>query len=67
MPLICDERDEALPFRHTLPQRADPRAVPHAFYAGALGYEPSELRRRVVSFYEEARSEKAAVNARAGQ
>ena len=56
--LICDAEDVALPCRHT--QRIYDAAqgpkqmwvVPGAFHTAALGYQPSEFRRRVYSFYE---------------
>jgi uncharacterized protein len=64
--LICDEQDEALPCRHTERIYAAARgpkqmwAVPGAFHTAALGYQPAEFRRRVLSFYEENGKESAA-------
>jgi uncharacterized protein len=55
--LICDEKDEALPCRHT--QRIYAAAigpkqfweVPGAFHTAALGFQPAEFQRRVLDFY----------------
>jgi hypothetical protein len=55
--LICDEKDEALPCRHT--QRIYAAAlgpkqfweVPGAFHTAALGFQPAEFQRRVLNFY----------------
>ena len=55
--LICDEKDEALPCRHT--QRIYAAAigpkqfweVPGAFHTAALGFQPVEFQRRVLDFY----------------
>jgi len=55
--LICDEKDEALPCRHT--QRIYAAAigpkqlweVPGAFHTAALGFQPAEFQRRVLAFY----------------
>jgi alpha-beta hydrolase superfamily lysophospholipase len=55
--LICDEKDEALPCRHT--QRIYSAAigpkqfweVPGAFHTAALGFQPAEFQRRVLEFY----------------
>src|SRR5271169_5100775 len=55
--LICDEKDEALPCRHT--QRIYTAArgpkqlweVPGAFHTAALGFQPAEFQRRVLDFF----------------
>jgi uncharacterized protein len=55
--LICDEKDEALPCRHT--QRIYDAArgpkqlweVPGAFHTAALGFQPVEFPRRVLQFF----------------
>jgi uncharacterized protein len=55
--LICDEKDEALPCRHT--QRIYAAAigpkqiwqVPGAFHTAALGFQPAEFERRVLEFF----------------
>ena len=55
--LICDERDEALPCRHT--QRIYAAAigpkqfweVPGAFHTAGLGFQPAEFQRRVLEFF----------------
>jgi uncharacterized protein len=55
--LICDEKDEALPCRHT--QRIYAAAigpkqfweVPGAFHTAALGFQPAEFQRRVLTFF----------------
>jgi alpha-beta hydrolase superfamily lysophospholipase len=55
--LICDEKDEALPCRHT--QRIYAAAigpkqfweVPGAFHTAALGFQPAEFERRVLDFF----------------
>jgi alpha-beta hydrolase superfamily lysophospholipase len=55
--LICDEKDEALPCRHTQMIYAAARgpkqfwSVPGAFHTAALGYQPEEFMRRVLSFF----------------
>jgi len=55
--LICDEKDEALPCRHTQRIYAAARGpkqlweVPGAFHTGALGSQPAEFRRRVLEFF----------------
>ena len=55
--LICDERDEALPCRHSEMIYAAARGpkqlwvVPRAFHTAALGFQPEEFRRRVLSFF----------------
>ena len=56
--LICDAADVALPCRHTkriFDAARGPKQmwiVPGAFHTAALGYEPAEFRRRVLSFYD---------------
>jgi alpha-beta hydrolase superfamily lysophospholipase len=55
--LICDEKDEALPCRHTkmiYDAAIGPKqmwVVPGAFHTAALGYQPAEFRRRVLDFF----------------
>jgi hypothetical protein len=55
--LICDERDEALPCRHSEMIYAAARGpkdlwrVPHAFHTAALGFQPEEFKRRVLAFF----------------
>jgi fermentation-respiration switch protein FrsA (DUF1100 family) len=55
--LICDEMDEALPCRHSEMIYAAARGpkqlwvVPRAFHTAALGFQPEEFRRRVLSFF----------------
>jgi alpha-beta hydrolase superfamily lysophospholipase len=55
--LICDEKDEALPCRHTERIYAAARGpkqiweVPGAFHTAALGFQPAEFQRRVLDFY----------------
>jgi uncharacterized protein len=55
--LICDEKDEALPCRHTeriYAAASGPKqmwVVPGAFHTAAYGFEPVEFRRRVLAFY----------------
>ncbi|HZS72636.1 MAG TPA: alpha/beta fold hydrolase [Candidatus Acidoferrum sp.] len=55
--LICDERDEALPCRHTRAIFDAARGskqlwvVPGAYHTAAIGFEPVEFRRRVLAFY----------------
>lgn len=55
--LICDEKDVALPCRHTERIYAAARgpkqlwAVPGAFHTAALGFQPVEFRRRVLAFF----------------
>ena len=55
--LICDEKDEALPCRHTQRIYAAARGpkqicvVPGAFHTAALGFQPAEFQRRVLSFF----------------
>jgi len=54
--LICDEKDVALPCRHTERIYAAARGlkqlwvVPGAFHTAALGFQPAEFRRRVLAF-----------------
>ena len=62
--LICDEKDEALPCRHT--QRIYAAAcgpkqfwrVPGAFHTAALGFQPAEFPRRVLEFFANVRQSK---------
>jgi len=55
--LICDERDVALPCRHSERIYAAARGpkelwvVPGAYHSAALGFQPGEFRRRVLSFF----------------
>ena len=55
--LICDERDVALPCRHSEMIYAAARGpkqlwvVPGAFHTAAYGFAPEEFRRRVLSFF----------------
>ena len=55
--LICDEKDVALPCRHTQSIYAAARGpkqlwvVPGAFHTAALGFQPAEFRRRVLAFF----------------
>src|SRR5216683_708193 len=55
--LICDEKDEALPCRHSEMIYAAARGpkqlwvVPGAFHTAAYGFAPQEFRRRVLSFF----------------
>jgi uncharacterized protein len=55
--LICDEKDEALPCRHTqmiYDAARGPKqlwVVPGAYHTAALGFHPEEFRRRVLSFF----------------
>src|SRR6266478_153433 len=55
--LICDEMDVALPCRHSQMIYAAARGpkqlwiVPRAFHTAALGCQPEEFRRRVLSFF----------------
>ena len=56
--LICDEKDEALPCRHTqmiYDAARGPRqlwVVPGAYHTAALGFHPEEFKRRVLSFFD---------------
>jgi uncharacterized protein len=60
--LICDEKDVALPCRHSERIYAAARGpkqlwiVPGAFHTAALGFQPVEFRRRVLSFFAAAAS-----------
>lgn len=55
--LICDEKDEALPCRHSrmiyIAARGpkDLWMVPGAFHTAALGFQPEEFKRRVLTFF----------------
>ncbi len=55
--LICDEKDVALPCRHSEMIYAAARGpkqiwvVPGVFHAAALRYQPEEFRRRVLAFF----------------
>jgi alpha-beta hydrolase superfamily lysophospholipase len=55
--LICDEKDEALPCRHTQRIYAAARGpkqlweVPGAFHTAALGFQPAEFQRRILEFF----------------
>src|SRR5215471_5798425 len=55
--LICDEKDEALPCRHTQMIYEAARGpkqlwvVPGAFHTAALGFQPEEFKRRALSFF----------------
>jgi alpha-beta hydrolase superfamily lysophospholipase len=55
--LICDEKDEALPCRHTRRIYAAARGpkqiweVPGAFHTAAIGFQPAEFQRRVLEFF----------------
>ncbi len=55
--LICDEKDDALPCRHSEMIYAAARGpkqlwvVPRAFHTAAYGFAPEEFRRRVLSFF----------------
>jgi hypothetical protein len=57
--LICDEKDVALPCRHSEMIYAAARGpkqlwvVPDAFHTAAYGFAPQEFRRRVLSFFAE--------------
>ncbi len=63
--LICDEKDEALPCRHT--QRIYAAAigpkqfweVPGAFHTAAIGFQPAEFQRRVLEFFANVAQSKA--------
>jgi alpha-beta hydrolase superfamily lysophospholipase len=60
--LICDEKDVALPCRHSQMIYAAARGpkqlwvVPGAFHTAALGFQPEEFRRRVLAFFATAAS-----------
>ena len=68
--LICDEKDEALPCRHTQAIFAAARGpkqlwvVPGAYHTAALGFQPAEFRRRVLGFYAEETAASVAEHAR---
>jgi uncharacterized protein len=55
--LICDEKDQALPCRHTRQIYAaavGPKQfweVPGAFHTAGLGFQPAEFERRVLDFF----------------
>lgn len=55
--LICDEKDEALPCRHTRMIYSAARGpkqlwvVPGAYHTAALGFHPEEFQQRVLSFF----------------
>jgi alpha-beta hydrolase superfamily lysophospholipase len=55
--LICDEKDEALPCRHTRMIYAAARGpkllwvVPGAYHTAALGFYPEQFQRRVLAFF----------------
>ena len=55
--LICDEKDQALPCRHTqmiYDAARGPKQlwiVPGAFHTAAYGFAPQEFRRRVLAFF----------------
>src|SRR5216684_4309713 len=57
--LICDEKDDALPCRHSQMIYAAARGpkqlwvVPGAFHTAAYGFQPVEFRRRVLTFFAE--------------
>jgi uncharacterized protein len=59
--LICDEKDVALPCRHTKMifnaaiGRKEMWIVPGAYHTAALGYEPAEFQRRVLAFFDSVR------------
>ena len=56
--IICDEKDQALPCRHSemiYKVARGPKGfwrVPNAFHTAAIGYEPEEFRKRVLEFFE---------------
>ncbi len=68
--LICDAEDVALPCRHTERIYAAARGpkqlwvVPGAFHTAALGFQPDEFRRRVLSFFAEYSENSPPENAR---
>ncbi len=59
--LICDGNDVALPCRHTKMifdaaiGRKEMWIVPEAYHTAALGFQPAEFRRRVLTFFDSAR------------
>ncbi|MGB4785881.1 MAG: hypothetical protein WAQ77_14280, partial [Candidatus Acidiferrum sp.] len=63
--LICDEKDVALPCRHSEMIYAGARGprqlwvVPGAFHTAALGFQPVEFRRRVLAFFGEVTAKSA--------
>jgi alpha-beta hydrolase superfamily lysophospholipase len=63
--LICDEKDDALPCRHSEMIYAAARGpkqlwvVPRAFHTAAYGFAPEEFRRRVLSFFADAAANSA--------
>lgn len=63
--LICDEKDVALPCRHSEMIYAAARGprqlwvVPGAFHTAALGFQPVEFRRRVLAFFGEVAAKSA--------
>jgi uncharacterized protein len=67
--LICDEKDEALPCRHTEKIYAAARGpkqlwvVPRAYHTAAYGFEPQEFRRRVLTFFSTYASTKTEIRA----
>jgi len=69
--LICDEKDEALPCRHTqmiYDAARGPKqlwVVPGAYHTAALGFYPEEFQRRVLSFFGTYAKVPASPNARA--
>lgn len=62
--LICDANDVALPCRHTQRIYAAARGpkqiwiVPGAFHTAALGFQPAEFQRRVLTFFDSLRTTK---------
>jgi len=68
--LICDAEDVALPCRHSERIYAAARGpkqlwvVPGAFHTAALGFQPDEFRRRVLSFFAEYSENSPPENAR---
>jgi alpha-beta hydrolase superfamily lysophospholipase len=60
--IICDEEDHALPCRHSemiFRAALGPKEfwrVPRAYHTAALGYEPSEFRKRVLGFFDRLRT-----------
>ena len=59
--LICDANDVALPCRHTKMifdaaiGRKEMWIVPDAYHTAALGFQPAEFRKRVLTFFDTAR------------
>jgi len=66
--LICDEKDVALPCRHSEMIYAAARGpkqlwvVPGAFHTAALGFQPEEFKRRVLAFFSAAANPNSAHN-----